>query len=329
MPCFFAPIVALAALAFIVIIALCMGQFPLAMNDVFAVLTGGGSADARTVVFELRLPRIAAAALVGAALAASGAAYQNLFRNPLVSPDILGVTTGAALGAVVAMLVSAGFMWVQLSAFTGGLAAVALIYAIGTRIRGSDATLTLVLIGVVVASLLGAAVALVKALADPLQQLPAMTYWLTGSFANVTRTDLLPAGITIALALIALAPLRWRINLLGLAEDEARALGLDVKKLRLVVIVAATLMTAAAVALCGVIGWVGLVIPHAVRTLVGAEFSRLLPFSVVIGAAFMVLVDTVARSLTTTELPPGVLTAFIGSPLFIWLLARSAKGQRA
>lgn len=318
-------LIAAVAALFIALAALCVGQYPLSLAEVAATFTGGGSTEARTVLFDLRLPRVLGAFLVGAALAASGVAYQNLFRNPLVSPDILGVTTGAALGAVLAMLVSAAFVWVQLSAFAGGLAAVALIYALAARVRGHEATLTLVLIGVVVASLLGAAVALVKTWADPLQQLPAMTYWLTGSFANVSRADLVPAGVTIALALVPLVALRWRINILSLGDDEAVSLGLNLKQIRIVVIVSATLMTAAAVALCGVIGWVGLVVPHAVRAMVGAAFSRLLPLSVIVGGTLMVVIDTLARSVAPTELPPGVLTAFIGSPIFIWLLAKSAR----
>ncbi len=322
-------VVAVVVAMLIALAALCVGQFPLSIREIAEVVTGGGSAEARTVLFELRLPRVLGAFLVGAALAASGAAYQNLFRNPLVSPDILGVTSGAALGAVIAMLLSVSFVWVQASAFAGGLAAVALITALGTRLRGHEVTLTLVLIGVVVASLFGAAVALVKTWADPLQQLPAMTYWLTGSFAHVTRADLLPAAVLIVLALIPLVLLRWRMNVLSLADDEARALGLDVARMRLIVVVSATLMTATSVALCGVIGWVGLVVPHAVRAFAGAEFSRLLPLCVIGGGAFMVVIDTLARSVTATELPPGVLTAFIGSPVFVWLLARSAKAGAA
>jgi len=273
----------------------------------------------------VRGPRVIAALLVGAALAAAGTAYQGMFRNPLVSPDILGVSTGAALGAVLAIFLSLGVLGIQLFAFAGGLAAVALVYGVGTRLRGHDPLLALVLTGVVIGTLLGSAIALLKYLADPTNQLPAITFWLLGSLAAVGPADL---AIAAPFALAGLAPmllLRWRMNLLALPDDEARALGVNTHRLRVVVVAAATLMTAAAVALSGIIGLVGLLVPHAARLLVGPDFGRLLPLAMLIGAAFLLAVDTLCRSVATIEVPPGVLTALVGTPVFLWLFAVSRR----
>ncbi len=314
----------LVLLILIVLWALSAGQFAIPFGDVLARLVGGGNItipNADVVLFEIRLPRIIAAFVVGAALAAAGAAYQYLFRNPLVSPDILGVSSGAALGAVVGIFLGLPWLATQSLAFAGGLAAVAVIFALSHRLRAEDPILALVLMGVVVASLLGAGIALTKYLADPFNKLPAITYWLLGSFASVSARETIVASTIIAIAAVPLFLLRWRINLLALPDDEARTLGLDVRGTRAIVIVAATLMTAAAVAICGIIGWVGLVIPHAIRLLIGAEFSRLLPLSMLVGGTFMLLIDTIARTLAPTEIPPGVLTALLGAPAFIALMA--------
>jgi iron complex transport system permease protein len=273
----------------------------------------------------VRAPRVAGALAVGAALAAAGAAYQGLFKNPLVSPDILGVTAGCALGAGIAVLWSLPIAAIQGLAFAGGLIAVGLVVAIGTWIGGRDPILTLVLTGVVVGSLFGAGIALVKYVADPYNQLPAITFWLLGSFSGALPRDMAATLVPIAVGLVPLALLRWRIDILSLSDDEARSLGVPVGLLRLVVIVCATLVTASAVAFAGTIGWVGLVIPHAARLLVGAPFARLLPLSLVLGAAFMLGVDTLCRTAFATEVPPGVVTAFIGTPVFIVLLAAAFR----
>jgi iron complex transport system permease protein len=316
----------------LVLLAFGIGQFPIAPGDVPALLAqkmfGGGSStlsSAAIVLFDIRAPRIAAAFVVGAALAGAGAAYQNLFRNPLVSPDILGVSSGAALGAVIGIIATLPWFATQALAFAGGLAAVALIFSIGHRLRTQDPVLALVLTGVVVGSLLGAGVSLAKFLADPFNKLPAITFWLMGSFANVTGRDAWFVTLAAGAAAIPLFLLRWRINLLALPDDEARALGLNVPRMRMWVVIAATLMTAASVAVCGIIGWVGLVVPHAVRLLIGGEFSRLLPLSMIAGGCFMLLIDTIARGATALEIPPGVLTALIGAPVFIALLATSTR----
>jgi iron complex transport system permease protein len=324
--------VAVAALAAVVLWSLAAGRFPVTAPDVakalWSAISGGESGLARNVeavILQVRVPRLAAALLVGAALAAAGAAYQNLFKNPLVSPDILGVSAGCALGAGVAILFSLPVVAIQALAFAGGIGAVALVVAIGSRIGRRDPVLTLILTGVVVGSLFGAGIALVKSVADPYNQLPAITFWLLGSFGGALPMDLAVALPVIVAGTVPLVLLRWRIDLLALSEDEARSLGLDVARLRLAVIVCATLVTASAVALAGVIGWVGLVIPHAARLLVGASFARVLPLSLVLGAAFMLAVDTLCRTVAATEIPPGVATAFVGTPVFIALLAATFR----
>jgi iron complex transport system permease protein len=330
-----APAILLAAvlsLAVLVALSFSVGRFAVAPGDVLkallAALTGGESGLAKNVeavVLQVRGPRVIAAMAVGAALAGAGAAYQNLFKNPLVSPDILGVSAGCALGAGLAILFGLSIVMIQGLAFAGGIAAVSLVLAVGTWVRGRDPILTLILTGVVVGSLFGAGIALVKYLADPYNQLPAITFWLLGSFAGALPKDLAVALPVMLAGIVPLVLLRWRIDLLALSEDEARSLGLDVAKLRLAVIGCATLVTASAVAIAGVIGWVGLVIPHAARLLVGAGFARVLPLSLVLGAAFMLAVDTICRTVSATEVPPGVATAFVGTPVFILLLAATFR----
>lgn len=327
------PVVLLGAgvgLLVLALLALGAGRYPLTPGDVASVLwkrlTGvadAGMADA--VVWQIRMPRVAVAMLVGAALAAAGTAYQHLFRNPLVAPDTLGVSSGAALGAVLGIFTGAGLLAIEAFAFAGGLAAVVIVMLIAARLTAHDPLVTLILTGIVVASLLGAAISLLKYLADPYNQLPAITFWLMGSFASASHTEvrsLLPA---VAVALAVLVALAWRVNLLALPEDEARALGVDTRRLRAVVIAAATLATSASVAVSGIIGWVGLVVPHMARLLVGPEFSRLLPVAALFGAAFMLAIDTLARTAAPIEVPPGILTAVVGTPVFIVLLARARR----
>jgi iron complex transport system permease protein len=325
-------VVAIGALVALTALAFAVGRYPVSLGEIFtllgAKLTGAPSAlpaNVETVILQVRGPRVLAALLVGAALAAAGTAYQGMFRNPLVSPDILGVSSGAALGAVLAIFLSLNVVMIQLFAFAGGLVAVGLVYGVGGRMRGHDPLLALVLTGVVIGTLLGSAIALLKYLADPYNQLPAITYWLLGSLASITPRDLAAAA---PLALVGLAPmllLRWRMNLLALPDDEARALGVNTARLRFLIVAAATLMTATAVAISGIIGWVGLLIPHAARLLVGPDFGRLLPLAMVLGAAFLLAVDTLGRTVATIEIPPGVLTALLGTPFFLWLFAVSRR----
>ncbi len=321
-----------ALLAVAVLAGMSVGRFPVAPGDLAALLwarvTGAPSGVApaiETIVFGVRGPRIVAALAIGAALAAAGAAYQNLFRNPLVSPDILGVSGGAALGAVLGIMLALPVVAIQGLAFCGGLVAVGLVYAVASAVRGHDPLLVLVLAGILVGALLGACIALSKYLADPYNQLPAITFWLLGSLAAAAPADLAAALPAVLIGLVPLWLLRWRINLLALGDEEARALGVSTVRVRVAVIASATLMTAAAVSIAGIVGWIGLVIPHLARTLVGPDFARLLPTSIALGAAFLLLVDTLARTLARIEIPLGVLTAFIGTPLFLWQLVRSRR----
>lgn len=315
------------------VVAASIGAYPLALSDIAGSLSRAITGAARvapidTVLLDVRLPRILAAILTGAALAAAGAAYQGLFRNPLVSPDILGVSAGAGLGAVIGIFLSLPILGIQALAFVGGLATVALVYLIANAVRDREPTLVLILAGVVVGSLAGASISLLKVLADPYDQLPAITFWLLGSLASVRKADVANTLPLVLLGLVPLIALRWRINVLSLGDEEAKALGVDAGCLRLVVIAAATLITASVVAIAGVIGWIGLVIPHIARMLVGPNFDRLLPASMLMGASYLLIVDTAARTLSRVETPLGILTALIGAPFFLWLLARGREGQQ-
>ena len=285
-------------------------------------------AAAEAVVLNLRLPRICAAALVGAALSAAGAAYQGMFRNPMVSPDLLGASTGAGFGAALAILLGAGYFTVTLAAFVCGLAAVMLAYFI-SRVSRVETTLAMVLAGMMISSLFTAGTSFIKLVADTQEQLPAITYWLMGSLSSVRGRDLLFALVPVAAGLIPLLLLRWRVNLLTLSEAEARSLGTDTAILRFAVILCATLMTAGSVAVSGMIGWVGLVIPHFCRMIFGQNYSRLIPASVLFGAAFLMAVDNLARIVTVSEIPIGILTAFVGAPVFLYLLLSGGGVRRA
>jgi len=314
-------------------LAFAVGRFPVSpeqlVRAVTAALTGAESglpAAVETVIWRIRGPRVLAALLVGAALSVAGAAFQGVFRNPLVSPDILGASSGAALGAVLGIYFSLGVIAIQSLAFAGGLVAVAAVYAGGSAIRGGDKILVLVLTGVVIGSLLGAGVGLVKYLADPYNQLPAMTFWLLGSLASANAADL-PALLGPVLAgTLVLTLLRWRMNAMSLPEEEARALGAPTGALRAAGIAAATLITAASGATSGIIGWVGLVAPHLARFLVGPSFPRLLPTAALLGGGYLLLIDTAARTLAPVEIPLGILTAVVGTPFFILLLRGAHKG---
>jgi iron complex transport system permease protein len=324
-------LVGVAALAAALVGALALGPYPLEWSDVGRALgrmigIDGGPVTPGEIVFtRVRLPRVIADILVGAALAGAGAAYQTLFRNPLVSPDILGVSSGAGLGAAVGILLSLPVIGIEALAFAAGIATVVIVYMIAAAMRNLDRTLVLVLAGVVVGALAGACIALVKILADPYDQLPAITFWLLGSLAGVKNADLVVAVPVVLVALVPLALLRWRIGVLSLGDDEARAVGVDVPRLRATVITAATLMTASAVAISGVIGWIGLMMPHIARMLAGPNFAKMLPVALLLGAAFILVVDTIARTMARVETPIGILTAVIGAPFFLWLLARGRR----
>ncbi len=311
--------------------AILIGPYPITvtqLTDMFARLFSGSPLPASQgdiVLLSVRLPRVATALLVGAALSAAGAVYQGLFRNPLVSPDILGVSTGAGLGAAVGIFLSLPVILIQGFAFVGGAVTVTLVYLVATSVRNHEPTLVLVLSGVVIGALAGACISLLKILADPYDQLPAITFWLLGSLAGVRSSDLTSALPAVLIGLIPLVLLRWRMNLMALGDEEAATLGIDPRRLRLLFVAAATLMTASVVAISGVIGWVGLVMPHIARLVVGPNFNRLLPAAMLMGAGYLLIVDTIARTLAETEIPLGVLTAFVGAPVFVWLLATGRR----
>jgi iron complex transport system permease protein len=308
--------IATAVLIAGLLLAFTVGRYPVSLGDILTVLLAkltGQTADVSTavqsVVLQVRGPRVLAAALVGAALAVAGTAFQGLFRNPLVSPDILGASSGAALGAVTGIFFSLGVLAIQAFAFVGGLVAVAAVYVIGSAVRARDPILVLVLTGVVVGALLGAGVGLVKYLADPYNQLPAMTFWLLGSLAAANVSDLLPLFGPVAFGTAELVALRWRMNVMSTGP------------LRVAIVAAATLTTSASVATAGIVGWVGLVVPHLARSLVGPDFARLLPTAAILGGGYLLVIDTLARTAAEVEIPLGILTAVVGTPFFIWLLA--------
>ena len=275
----------------------------------------------QTAVLNIRLPRILLACLADCSLASAGAAYQGVFRNPMAAPDILGASSGAAFGAALAILLGLGSRGIMLLAFVSGLATVLLVYFIGSRAPGHRA-IGLILAGIMMGSLMSAGTSFVKLVADPSNQLPAITYWLMGSLSGTMMRDVAFAALPMAAGLAPLVLLRWRVNLLTLGDDEARSLGVDARLLRLAVVVCATLVTAASVAVSGMIGWVGLVIPHLCRKLVGSDYRRLMPASMLMGALFLLLVDDVARNLLSTEIPIGILTAFLGAPVFLYFILR-------
>lgn len=324
--------IALGVLAAGLVVAFTVGRYPVGLGDLFHVLIAklaGTPADVpanvESVILQVRGPRVLAAVMTGGALAIAGTAFQGLFRNPLVSPDILGASSGAALGAVIGIFFSLSVVFIQLFAFAGGLVAVAAVYVIGSAVRSRDPILVLVLTGVVVGALLGAGVGLVKYLADPYNQLPAMTFWLLGSLAATTVADLVPLFGPVAIGAAVLIALRWRMNVMSLPEEEARSLGVATVRLRIVIVAAATLVTSASVATAGIVGWVGLIVPHMARSLVGPDFARLLPASAILGGGFLLMIDTLARTVAPVEVPLGILTAVIGTPFFIWLLASMSK----
>lgn len=307
------------------LISAMIGPYSLPPSEIIATLLGHSSdQQAAIILWNIRFPRIIAAALIGAALASAGAAYQTIFRNPLVSPDILGVSAGAGFGVVLGILMGLPILLIQFLGFGMGLLIVALVLVIALNLRGAS-TLVMVLCGIALGALAGAGISLVKLLADPDQQLPAITFWLMGSLAGIKRVDVFAVAPAIILGLLPLFLLRWRISLLAMGDDEARSMGVEVAPLRLLIIACATLVTAACVSISGIIGWVGLMVPHMARLLIGPRFDRLLPASLLLGAAFMVLVDTAARTIALMEVPLGILTAILGAPVFVWLLARGVR----
>jgi iron complex transport system permease protein len=282
-------------------------------------------ATVESVIVDVRLPRLLAGLLIGAGLSISGAAFQGLFRNPLVSPHILGVSAGAGFGAALAILFFGNIFMVQLLSFAFGLLAVWMTYAL-SRIYRSTPVLMLVLAGIIIGALFSAATSLLKYVADPVNQMPSIVFWLLGSLNNASNKDIAVVGPIILAGTLCLYLIRWRINLLTMGEEDARSLGVDTAMIRRLIILSATFISAAAVCISGIIGWVGLVIPHIGRILVGADNKHLLPVATLIGAIYLVAVDTIARTSIETEIPIGILTAMVGAPVFAYLLRKNRPG---
>ena len=317
-------------LAVVFFIALCAGRYSIRVTEVVRILASSVFDVTQTwddkaygVIFTLRLPRTIGAVLVGAALSLAGAAYQGVFKNPLVSPDLLGVSSGACVGAAIAILLGMNSLGVQALAFAVGIGAVTLTMLI-PRLFRSSSMMMLVLSGVIVRGMMDSVVGIIKYIADPETQLADITYWTLGSLVKVLSSDLFAIAPVIAAGCLMVLLLSWRINILSLGEQEARALGVHVGFVRGVVIICSTLLTASAVCVCGTIGWVGLVIPHLSRITIGQDNTKSIPVSLLMGAIFMVAIDTLARVLTSLELPLSILTGIIGAPFYFMVLA----GQR-
>jgi iron complex transport system permease protein len=313
----------------LVVVSLGVGRYLVDPLTVVRVLTGQviripvtWQPEQQAVILEVRLPRILAALLVGAALSSSGAAYQAMFRNPLVSPEILGVAAGSGFGASVAILAGLSTTLLQFLSFAAGLLAAVLAVAIG-RVVGRGSLIILVLGGIVVGAMFNALISATQYFANPETTLPEITFWLFGSLARATMSGLAVPAAIVGVCLVALYTVRWPLTVLAAGEDEARALGVDRRLVWTVVITASTLMTATVVSIAGIIGWVGLVVPHLARFLVGPTFNRLLPAATVLGGAYVLAVDDIARSVTSLDLPLGILTALIGAPFFVSLLAKA------
>ena len=308
------------------LISCVIGRFSLSVGDLVKVLLSRfleikrtWDPAAETVLFNVRLPRVVIAAFTGAALSLAGVCYQGMFRNPMVSPDILGASTGAGFGAAIAILLGLGYMMICATSFVFGMIAVLAAYLFSRVSRGNE-ILGMVLAGIVVSSLFSAGTSLIKLLADTQSQLPEITYWLMGSLTSVKSKDLIVC-IPITIAALVLIVFKWRLNLLTIDEESASTMGVNIKALRLAVVICATLLTAASVSVTGIIGWVGLVIPHFCRMIFGYDYRRLVPASMLFGAAFLLIVDDIARIVTAGEIPIGILTAFVGAPLLLYLLA--------
>lgn len=285
------------------------------------------NSSAETVMFKVRLPRVLAAVIVGAALSAAGATYQGLFRNPMVSPDLLGASSGAGFGAVLALMLNLSSFLVQVSSFAIGMLAVAVTFLISSIVsKGSMSTLSLVLTGMVVSSLFSSFISIIKYVADPNSKLPAITFWLMGGLTSAKNEDLLFLVLPVVLGLIPLLILRYMLNVLSFGDDEAKSMGINAKNIRIIMIVCSTLMTSASVAAAGMIGWVGLIIPHLARMIAGPNYKTLLPCSVLLGAIYMLCIDNVSRVLFPVEIPLGILSSLFGAPFFIYLLIKGKKG---
>jgi len=310
------------------LVALLVGRYGGGVGDALRALFSADPNDVlRSLILRVRLPRALAALLVGANLAAAGAVLQGLFRNPLVDARILGVSSGAAFGASLAILLSGSALAVQTGAFVFALLAIAVVLAVGWRLGATP--LVLLLVGIAVSALFDALLGLVKYVADPLSKLPAITYWLLGGLGGARWSNLVPLALLSAVGLGFLFLVRWRLNVLTLSDDEATSLGVRVRPLRAAMVVAASILVAASVSQAGMIGWIGLVVPHVARAWVGSDHARLLPASAALGGAVLLVLDTVARTALPSEIPLGILTGLLGVPAFLLLLVGYLRARGA
>ena len=323
----------LAALIACVLLSFTLGKYPVPMKELLGILGQKllklkiepfWTTQMEAAVWNVRLPRVLLSVMVGACLAAAGGSYQGVFQNPMASPDILGASAGAGFGAALAILLGLSRGYITAFAFGMSLLTVALVFWVSRHAKG-ERVLGLVLAGIMVSSLFQSGTSFIKLVADPGNKLPQITYWLMGSLSGAQWTDVLFAAIPMTLGLVPLMLLRWRLNVITMGDDEARAMGVNAHRVRLGIVVCSTLITAASVAVSGMIGWVGLVIPHMMRRVVGSDYRFLMPASILGGGVFLLIVDNVSRNATTAGIPIGILTAFIGAPFFLWLI--TGKGD--
>lgn len=314
------------------ILCMCFGRMKLPVSDVInsicSIFTGEiDNLQVYSVVVNLRLPRILMAIIVGAGLTCAGDTFQSLFSNPLATPDILGVTSGTCVGAILAIILSCSILETQLIALVFGLISVLFTMKIAGKNK-SGSMVYLVLAGVIASSLFNAIGSLLKYTADPQDKLPEITYWLMGSFTSATYKKIIVGSPLILIGIVLIFLLRWRLNILSLSEDEAKSSGIDIKKTRMLFILASTIITASCVSMCGQVGWIGLLIPHCARMLVGSNNRYVIPLSINLGACFMIIIDTLSRTVSVIELPLSILTAIIGAPVFISLLSKNRSNLR-
>ena len=308
-----------------VVISLCVGAYQVSVPDVFRILvsnftgnTEGLEPMAISMIMKVRMPRILGALLVGAGLSVSGAVFQGMFSNPLADPYTLGVSNGAGFGAGLAIILSLSSAGIQIMAMAFGMAAVGLTFLLS--IKNSRSTVTLILSGMLVSALFSSLVSLIKFTADPFDKLPQIIYWLMGTLVSVNYRELLFILPAYAASMMVLILFRWRINVLSMGSTQAKSFGIDVRRDRIVVILASTLLTSLVVSISGIIGWVGIVIPHLDRVIVGPDFRKLMPASISLGICYLIVIDDLCRTLTSMEIPIGVITGIIGIPLFVYFI---------
>ncbi|MEW9094951.1 MAG: iron ABC transporter permease [Clostridiaceae bacterium] len=314
-------------LCILIVISLILGKYNIPWDMFLKAITGKEVPETiSTVIFNIRIPRIMGAVFIGASLSTAGAAYQGMFKNPMVSPDILGASSGAAFGAALGILFSFNIVAIQMLSFVFGVLAVCLTYVLSLKVsKNTDITIVLILIGILISTLFSSFVSLIKFIADPYGKLPDITFWLMGSLTSINNKDIYIAIVPIIIGISTLLCVKWKLNLMCFGEEEAKSMGINTGKLRTIVIIASTMVVASSVSIGGVIGWNGLVIPHFARMLVGANYKYLLTTSMLLGGGYLLLIDNLARNISSTEIPIGILTSLIGVPCFIYLMMKAKR----